>query len=69
MEKTDSCFKVNPITQGGVFRIPSNFAASRDPLTVKYIEMTFPIYLFTNKISKKKSNFFTGVPPFQALKK
>ena len=29
----------NPITQGGVFRTRSNYAAFGDSLTVKYIEM------------------------------
>ena len=55
---------LNPITHGGV-----------DPLRVKYISkcfmLTFPIYLFTKKISKKNRIFLRGYPPppYQPLKK
>ena len=30
--------------------------------------VTIPIYLFTNKISKKKLNFLGGCPPFGPFK-
>ena len=40
-----------------------------DPTILKCVILTFPIYLFTNKISKKKIKFFfRGYPPFSPLK-
>ena len=39
---------------GGVFRTPNNFVASGNPLTIlQCFLLTFPIYLFTNKYTKK----------------
>ena len=57
---------INPISAGGgVFRTPSHFEASQDPLNVLQISSNFlriPIYLFTNKISKKNLIFWGGAP-------
>ena len=51
-----------------VFRTPSKFLAFKQSHILKCFMLTFPIYLFTNKISKKNWIFLRVYPPFSPLK-
>ena len=56
------------------FGLPIKYSAMRlleTPLQLdilKHFTLTFPIYLFINKTSKKKKKKCVGYPPFQPLK-
>ena len=65
-------FFLNPITPGGGSLGPrATLRLLETPLELNILQCfmpRIPIYVFTNKISRKKFDFFGGYPPFGPLK-